>query len=325
MKALRQLPWLRISGLLLSGLFLYYCFHTLSWAELRSAFAIPHPWLLAVAALGNLAVLGFKTWVWRILLKPAAELPFGFLFEAQHVGCMANVLLPLKAGEFLKAGVVKKRYGVPYTQALTSIGLERYLAGFSLVLLALGLALVFPLPAWIKTGALVMTLVLIAVQTGLFLLWQRHPDLEKWRTRHPWLYRLFQALAHIGEGSQALRSWRTFTWLVCLSMLVWISEIAMLKVLELAYGLELSWAAPVLVLVAINLAIALPSAPGNLGAFEIATVLAYTGLGLDKATALGIAVYFHFLQILPVTALGLFFYFRWGLRAKDWRAVPEAA
>ena len=42
--------------------------------------------------------------------------------------------------------MVKKRYAVPYTQALTSIGLERYLAGFSLVLLALGLALVFLFP-----------------------------------------------------------------------------------------------------------------------------------------------------------------------------------
>ncbi len=46
-------------------------------------------------------------------------------------------------------------------------------------------------------------------------------------------------------------------------------------------------------------------------------------MGMDKPTALGIAFYFHFLQVIPVTLVGLFYYFRWGIRLKELGGAVE--
>ncbi|MCE9626153.1 MAG: flippase-like domain-containing protein [Deltaproteobacteria bacterium] len=311
--------WVHAAGLLLSGIFLYLCFRSLKWEDVERALSAPRPWLLIVAILGNFVVLGFKTLVWKILLDPQAKISFVYLFEVQHVGCMANVLLPLKAGEFLKASLISKKCGISYARVFTSVAVERYLAGFSLVLLAALLAIFFPLPAWIKTGAATLSAILLAIQIGLFFLWKRQPNLKKWENRRPWIHRAFKILSQIGEGSQAIRSGRSFFLLTLLSMLVWLAEVVMLKLVEAAFGLELSWIAPILVLIAINLTIALPSAPGNLGSFEFAAVLAYTSLGVAKPLALGIALSFHLIQILPVTVIGLFFFFLWGFRMQEFK------
>lgn len=97
----------------------------------------------------------------------------------------------------------------------------------------------------------------------------------------------------------------------------------MLKIIESAYELEIPLTSSIFVVIAINLAIALPSAPGNLGTFEFAAILAYSFVGVDKATGLGIGIFFHFLQIIPTTLIGLFFYWRWGIKFKDMERIAE--
>ncbi|MFO1463710.1 MAG: lysylphosphatidylglycerol synthase transmembrane domain-containing protein [bacterium] len=304
-------------GIGLSGLFLYFCFHSMDKADLKRAFLLPKPWYLAGVVALNFVVMGLRTLIWGGLLRPLAPLPFLPLFDVMHIGAMANNLLPLKAGEFFRASFVAKKWKLRYAKVLTTVGLERFFTGFSLIILLLLVARALPVPGWVTTGAYTLAGVLIGVQLMLILLWRRKPDLGKWEKRHPAIYRTIEFFAHIGEGSQALKSFSSFSWLLCLGMLTWIVQVAMLMCIEAAFQAKVGFMATAFVLIAINFAISLPSAPGNLGTFEFSAVLAYTWLGLDKPTALGIAFYFHFLQVIPVTLVGLFYYFRWGLRLKD--------
>jgi uncharacterized protein (TIRG00374 family) len=71
-----------------------------------------------------------------------------------------------------------------------------------------------------------------------------------------------------------------------------------------AFGLSLEIWVPVLVFVAINFAIIIPSAPSGIGPFEAAAVIAYAWLHISTADALNIALMYHAVQFFPVTIAG---------------------
>jgi hypothetical protein len=310
-------------GILLSILFILFCIHSLKNEDLSKIFSVPKPWYLLLVIALNLPLMALKTWLWKVLLSPLKPLPLGALFDTLHVGYMANNLLPLKAGEFFRASYVAKKWQLPYTRVLTTVGLERFFAGLSLLLIFFAITFWLDLPLWITSGAYTLLAVLLAVQVWLWVLWAKKPDLEKWKTRHPIIYHFIKTMDHIEEGSSVLKDPKAFLALVALGLLGWACQAWMLRLIESAYQITLPWPDTLFVLVAINLAISLPSAPGNLGTFEFAAILAYSFVGIDKATGLGIGLFFHFLQVIPVTLIGLFYYWRWGIRFKDMERVAE--
>lgn len=311
-------------GIILSGLFLYFSFHSLGEDGLKRMFEVPHPtWLLLIVLL-NIPLMYIRTILWKILLSPMKKISTWTLFDILHVGYMANNLLPLKAGEFFRSSFVAKKWQLPYTRVLTTIGLERYFAGLSLLMAFVAITFFMDLPLWLETGAYTLMAVLLAIQVWLWILWVRKPDLSKWEERHPILYHFVKIMDHIEEGSSVLKSPKAFVGLLLLGLITWGIQFGMLHIIELAYDLQLDWASTIFVVLAINLAIALPSAPGNLGTFEFAAVLAYAYVGVDKATGLGIGIFFHFLQVIPVTLIGLFYYWRWGIRFKDMEREAES-
>ena len=72
-----------------------------------------------------------------------------------------------------------------------------------------------------------------------------------------------------------------------------------------AVGLHVDPAAPLLVLLGIMVVLAVPSTPSSLGALEFGAVAALKLLGVDEERALAFALLYHFMQLIPVTLLGL--------------------
>jgi uncharacterized membrane protein YbhN (UPF0104 family) len=61
--------------------------------------------------------------------------------------------------------------------------------------------------------------------------------------------------------------------------------------------------AVLLVLLMVNLAVAVPAAPGNLGTFELGASFALTTLGVPTERAAAFALLYHGVQIVPLTAV----------------------
>ena len=72
-----------------------------------------------------------------------------------------------------------------------------------------------------------------------------------------------------------------------------------------AFGIDVPPAAWALVLFSVNLAILLPSTPGQVGVLEAGGVLALTMAGVPPAPALAFALAYHAVHLVPTTALGL--------------------
>jgi hypothetical protein len=75
-------------------------------------------------------------------------------------------------------------------------------------------------------------------------------------------------------------------------------------VLTMAFHLDMPFVAGVLVMVATNLSLALPSSPAALGVFEAATVVALRAFDVPQAEALTYGLVLHLINFVPFLVVG---------------------
>jgi uncharacterized membrane protein YbhN (UPF0104 family) len=104
-----------------------------------------------------------------------------------------------------------------------------------------------------------------------------------------------------------LRFRRAAAWARCLawSCAADLADAAVLGLCLHAVGADLWPGAWLVVLLAINVAILVPSTPGHVGVMEAGALAALLALGVPPERALAGAVLYHAVQLVPGTALGL--------------------
>lgn len=264
-------------------------------------------------------VLGFALgpiglWVrarrWSYLFPPASEPPG--LLAGIMVGYLANNVLPLRAGELVRVYVVARRWGHGFWLVLATLVVERVLDSLAIVLI-LGVLLFFiPVPPLLEWAALVVlaidvvgiaVLVTLAVAPAACLrlierLTRRWPPL---RDRLTGIFEVFvSGLAGIRTPAHALPllGWTVLVWLVPAAMAWSFLEAARLHLPFLA-----GWT----VLAFVGLGVSVPSAPGYVGVFHWAAVLAVGLFGVSREPAVGYAILFHTVNYLAVTLVGWLF------------------
>jgi uncharacterized membrane protein YbhN (UPF0104 family) len=98
-----------------------------------------------------------------------------------------------------------------------------------------------------------------------------------------------------------LVAWTAVTWVIP-ALAAW----TMLKAMNLHLPLLAGWT----VMTFVGLGVSIPSAPGYIGVFHTAAVLALTIFGVSDALSAGYALVFHASQFVPVTLIGWLFLLR---------------
>jgi hypothetical protein len=112
------------------------------------------------------------------------------------------------------------------------------------------------------------------------------------------------------EGLDGVRARANLLPLIGWTILVWVVPALAAWTMILAMNLDLPLTAGWTVLAFVGLSISIPSAPGYVGVFHYAAVLALEIFGVTRETAVGYALLFHAAQIMPVTLLGWLFLLR---------------
>jgi glycosyltransferase 2 family protein len=297
---------------------------------------------LMLATIG-LATLTFplRTIRWRLILRDAkgGALPLGPLWHATAIGFMANNLLPVRAGEFARAYVAQQALSVRFTTALASVGVERVCDGLMLVAL-LAVALVAPsFPRDTTLGGRSIAglaqgfAALFGIALGLALLVVHRPA--------PWLAllrrlahavlpaRFAERVIHAAEGLVAglavLKSPGRLLGVVGWSLVLWLVNAASFAVCFRAFGFPVPAEGALLLQGVIGFGVALPSSPGFVGVFEVATKATLAVYGIDATRALSYAVGYHVSTFLPITLLGLYSLSRMRLHLAELRARAGTA
>jgi uncharacterized protein (TIRG00374 family) len=264
------------------------------------------------------------------------------------IGYMANNLLPVRLGEFVRSYFLARRENVKATSALGTIAVERVYDGITLLAFA-ALAAPWLLLLGEFDGAadvsrtagmlfLAATIVAFAVLLTVFTLLGSSPAfadrMEGWlnivpagpRPKAKELFRTFVAgLAVLSSPSKHLA-------LFFYSLPVWLLEGSMYFMLAYSFGIDEHFdSVGVLLLVVLlltatsNLATSVPSAIGGIGPFEIVAQQTLMALGVGASLAGAYSGFVHLVALwLPVNIAGLALLWKNNLSLREMSSASRA-
>ena len=272
-----------------------------------------------------------RAWRWHYLLKPIKEIPTRTMFPITTIGYMGNNIYPARAGEVLRAVILKRKEGVSVSASLATIIVERIFDGVVM------LAFVFVnLPELAKlTGgsgfvgniqqvAVIGTGVFIGALV-IFLLAAMFPQTTA-KVGLWFIQRLLPQRLHIRvislmnkflDGLASLRSPLNVLMVFFTSVLIWLLETGKYWFVMHAFNFNVSFFALILMNGIVNLATTIPSAPGYIGTFDAPGIAVLTAYGVDHSIAAGYTLTLHVALWLPITLLGAYYLAREGITWSD--------
>jgi glycosyltransferase 2 family protein len=275
-------------GLLQVGLSLAALAGIAWWASRQQA---PHVSLDAhalVALLGALGLYGVATALraerWhRILARSRLDRGRGESYRLTLVGYMGNNALPARAGDLMRVVLLQG----PRRAVLGTVVAERLLdvcalaSVFALVVVERGLDF-GPLPYVLGAGAIAAVSVLVLARLrGLA------------RVRE-WARPVAGATRELAGAHGAA--------LLGVSLALWLTEALVYLVAGDAVGVRLGVSGALYVMALTNLSALIPAAPGYIGTYDAAVLLALRSLQLP---ALGYLLVLRFVLFVPITVAGL--------------------
>lgn len=340
--------WQLALGLAISAVFLYIALNGLQLEEVwRSIQGADLLWL-APGVVVYFGAVAARTWRWDYLLRPIKRIPLRTLFPTVVIGYMGNNIYPFRAGELVRAYVLKRKLGVSVSASLATVFIERIFDGVTMLLFVF---LALPLFARYSTVQLPRSLEFIVIAGSLaffgaliaFLVLAANPE-KATRVLSWFLHRFiphrFHDTAHglldrFQTGLSSLRSGRDVLKIFVTSLVIWLTETLKYWFVLRAFPGMLTgpFADPFIAFYAlmlmngiVNLATTLPSAPGYVGTFDTPGIIVLTAFGIERAVATAYTLVLHAALWLPITALGVFFMLRESLSWQDFsRATGETA
>ncbi|HTJ46840.1 MAG TPA: lysylphosphatidylglycerol synthase transmembrane domain-containing protein [Kofleriaceae bacterium] len=292
MRALRWQTLLRVAviGLVVAGV--WWMLRGLHLSETGSALADAIWWPIIVAAVINFGLLACKAVAWHVMLGPEHVVPIRRLFRYTITAFAASVIVPARGGEVLRIVLLKRNDGVPATRSTAVALAEKLLDGLSMLIIMAPLPWLLPdLPPSVSWWIGGLSAIALAILIGLRIAVGRV-------TSQGWLGRLISGMA-------VLKRPRRFVGTLAMLTTLWLLDVVMVKLVAYSVDIPLGWPGALLVLFTLNLAIALPSTPGQVGALELGAVAGLKILGVSKESAIAFGLLYHALQVVPLLAVGL--------------------
>jgi uncharacterized protein (TIRG00374 family) len=272
-----------------------------AWDALRSA---QPAWIALMVAFVVVDLL-LRAVRWRVLLMPLARVPYRATLASLLVGYLANNVLPARLGEVVRSHDLGRRTGVSRAAILGTIVVERVVDTAVVVTIASVAILVLSVRGIVASAVLVglaiTALLVVGIAAGIVA--HRLPGaarVARFLDRWP---RVRVLLIRLREGLTVAANVRTMAAAVALSIASWSCSVLAFAAAAQAVGVEPTMAQAALLAAGVNLATAIPAAPGYVGTFELAAVTIAASVGIDRESALAFAVLLH-ATTLVITSIG---------------------
>ena len=295
------------------------------WEALQSA----HYGGFAIVMLLTITGFWIRAFRWRWLIATPKPLGLDSLFSATMIGFMANNLLPLRLGEFVRAWALGRREQMSKTTVFATVVVERVIDMITLLgVLALSL-IVHPLAESTEAGRMVsagagvlmvscvvLTIVLVAVERSpafmhrvVGLVSRVLPARVRPRAEH--------MLEHFLVGLGLFRRLGTLAWVFLLSFIMFGTYALALQIAMIAVGITVPWYAGLVMLVITAIGIMVPAAPGYIGTLNLACVAGLALFGVGKDQSVPFSWFYWLSQWLPISLVGLYYLRREGLSLRS--------
>jgi uncharacterized protein (TIRG00374 family) len=272
-----------------------------------------------------------RAWRWHYLLKPIKEIPTATMFPITTIGYMGNNIYPARAGEVLRAVILKRREGVPVSASLATIIVERIFDG--VVMLAFVFINLPELARLTSASGFVGNIQQVAIYGTaaftaalvIFLLAAMFPavtaKIGQWFIDRVLPARFREKITGFMhkflDGLASLRSPLNILMVFVTSVIIWLFETLKYWFVMHAFGFSVSFFALMLMNGIVNLATTIPSAPGYIGTFDAPGIAVLGAYGIDQATAAGYTLTLHAALWVPITLLGAYYLAKEGIQWND--------
>ncbi len=319
--------WQFWAGVAISLLFLYIALRGLNFEDVWGTLEGANYWWLIPGVLIYLVAVIARAWRWHYLLRPVKSIPTTTLFPITAIGYMGNNIYPARAGEVLRAIVLKNFEDVPISASLATIVVERVFDGvvmLGFVFLNLPGATInqflrihrkYPDPGdiWGRRFSGCSSVVcagrylpgacdLVREMDYPVCDPQPFPGTSDWPGR---------------EFSRGLRSAAITPDVMMIfitSIVIWLLETGKYWFVMQAPQVRRGFFTLMLMNGIVNLATTIPSAPGYVGTFDAPGIAVLQAYGVDKAIAAGYTLVLHIALWVPITALGAYYLARAGIK-----------
>lgn len=267
-------------------------------------------WLVPAVPVFALAIV-MRAVRWWSLFAPEQRPPLRAVSYAMLIGYFFNNILPARAGEAARVIALSRRAPTSKAETVGTVVVERLFDVLALLVVLFAAYPWLPEISWVRAAAIFGAFVLTGLLVLVFVVVRYEERAVHWllsplrRIRREGVAeRLEAAAVNATRGLVGLRSPRIALRGMALTIASWVTLGVSFWILTHAFALDLPLVAGMLVTVAINLSLVLPSSPAALGVFEAATVVALRAFDVPHAEALSYALVLHLLNLVPFLVIG---------------------
>lgn len=313
-----------VVGLIFSIVFIFLAFRKVNYQEMLVTLkTAKYLWLIPA-----IMFMFLSHWLravrWRYFMEPIKTVKLGPLFSAVMIGYAANNIFPLRIGEFLRAYAVGKSQQISKSSAFATVIVERLIDVLSLLIILAGTILISPLPQIIrKSGYIIFAATIAVILLMVFLMEKTEGTINLLILFLPSKISNFvqKIVRSFLQGFMVFKNTQHYLIIIILSILVWLLYAATVYVSFYAFDFQTNFNLNVIssfvVLVTISIGIMIPSSPGFVGTYHWFAILGLAFCGVTKSEASGYALISHAMNVLPITFVGLIFFWKENLHLSE--------
>jgi len=326
-------------GVVISAFFLYWVLKDIEYAALWQKTREANYWLILPGVGAYFIGLWVRAWRWHYLLRPLKAIPIKKMFRVLAIGYAGNNIFPARAGEVVRAVVLKNEEEVPISASLATIIVERVFDGVvMLAFIFVNLAELSRLSEDITLfrnltiqdvalwGSVVFFGVLLVFLTAaMFPAFTEKVvrRLTEWVVPERFRESVLDIATRFLGGLASLRSPLEALMVFVTSVVIWLLETVKYWFVMHAFRFTVSFFVLMLMNGVVNLATTIPSAPGYLGTFDLPGIKVLEAYHVPTETAASYTLVLHFALWFPVTMLGLYYMWREGIKWSEASKIQE--
>jgi glycosyltransferase 2 family protein len=319
---------MKINGKLLISLifslfFVVLILYKIDFEKTKEALETANYVYIPIAVLLSVLTNIVRTYRWKFIINPIKKISISSLFSGVAVGYMANNLLPARLGEFIRAYIMGKKEDISKSSTLATIVVERIFDGLTLLFFLVIIALLFPLPLWIEQAGFAAGAFFILLSAFLILLMVKKAAGIRLVKKFIGIVsprlaiKVGDLLNNFLSGLIIVNHKRNILLAFIFSIIVWLVEASTYYIISVSFGMDLPVYVALLTVVIVNIGILIPSAPGYIGAFEFFCISALGIFAVERSIALSYAIVLHTVLFIPITLIGIFYFWKENLNFSD--------
>jgi hypothetical protein len=314
--SINRRQWVFVAlGTFLGMFFLYLTFRDISWAEFQEGVSRLKPLYLIPCAMLIMLIQFVRALRFGLIMRPFCEPGLKDLWDLMNIWGALNLMLPARLGEFARPYLLKRR-GAAFSSVFGAVMVERFfdLSGL-LLLLAICLSGTPEIPEqYSRMGKVLFICLGLGYIVVLFTLAKKdlvQRILERGASILPESIGAFvKSIAlKLIEGLSVMASVPRALMIFVYSVTIWLLFSLITHLFLKAFGIHAPFLVAVTTQVFVCLGVALPSAPGFVGAFHVAVRYSLMLFGIQAGLAVSLATVFHLFNIGVSLSLGILSYF----------------